>query len=72
MKHSPPPRLPAIAHWIAASLVTALNCSSYLQGFQKPERAKPAATGNQTESGIVQHFTVIIPNKNRGEKRKFN
>lgn len=49
---------------------TVLSLASYLQGLQEPERSQPPATGDQTESGIVQHFTIIIPNKREREKTR--
>lgn len=39
---------------------------SYLQSLQESEGPKPATTRNQTESGIVQHFPIIIPRTTRG------
>lgn len=39
---------------------------SYLQSLQEPEGPKPATTRNQTESGIVQHFPIIIPTRRGG------
>lgn len=39
---------------------------SYLQSLQESEGPKPATAGNQTESGIVQHFPIIIPVERAG------
>lgn len=50
-----------------ATLASILNARmrsfivSYLQSLQESEGPKPATTRNQTESGIVQHFPIIIP-----------
>ena len=51
--------------WVLSPILGRIRVS-YLQSLQEPERPKPATTRNQTESGIVQHFPIIIPRKRGG------
>ena len=58
--------LPTAQSGVVRSPVLGRIRVTYLQSLQEPEGPKPATTRNQTESGIVQHFPIIIPRRRGG------